>query len=185
MNKIDNPNIVFYKQSSSSDGLQSDCKDCKLKSFRSKHGVIGRMYTSQKQSSKRRKHPMPNYSKNELIEWVLGQSDFLVLYENWVLSDYDKKMIPSCDRLNDSKPYTFDNIRLVTWQENLRSWQESDKDCKGSGRIVIQYSLSDELIQTFSSLVEAKNNTGIGAECISKVCRGIRYTAGGFKWKFA
>jgi len=39
-------------------------------------------------------------------------------------------------------------------------------------------------LRTFKSLVQASDETGIGASNISKVARGMQLTAGGYHWKF-
>jgi hypothetical protein len=48
----------------------------------------------------------------------LSIKNFKVLYKNWVKSGYEKNFRPSVDRLDSTKGYSFDNIRLVTWKEN-------------------------------------------------------------------
>lgn len=49
---------------------------------------------------------------------------------------------------------------------------------------VTQLDLVGQPIRTFSSLHEAERETGIAWQNISKVCRGLRKTAGGFQWAF-
>jgi len=48
---------------------------------------------------------------------------------------------------------------------------------------VEQFSLSNELINTFDSITEAYKITGINKTSIAKCCRGERNKAGGFIWK--
>lgn len=45
--------------------------------------------------------------------------------------------------------------------------------------------ISMNIIQRFDSMKIAMQETGIGKEMISMVCRGIRKTAGGYIWKYA
>ena len=53
-----------------------------------------------------------------------------------------------------------------------------------NGKQVAQYSLSGQLICVFKSLTEAKLKTGVSYTGISACCKGKRYTAGGFVWKY-
>ena len=123
----------FNPISTTTRGYQSQCKVCyrdtKLKSKRTKKGMTGVMYDSQRSNSKTRGHPMPTYSKKELREWLYSQELFHHLYNLWVVSNYDKMLKPSVDRLEDDLPYSFSNIQLTVWQVNQDKNYEQRK-CK-------------------------------------------------------
>ena len=85
---------------------------------KTKTGVINTMYGSQRGLSRKREHHLPRYTHQELKEWCFKQPIFHKLYRNWVKSGYYKMAKPSCDRLDNSKGYTFDNLRIVTFHEN-------------------------------------------------------------------
>ena len=53
-----------------------------------------------------------------------------------------------------------------------------------SGKIVLQYDLKDNLLNEFVSASEAARQTGLHAQNISGVCRGLKKTCGGYKWKY-
>ena len=55
---------------------------------------------------------------------------------------------------------------------------------KKQNKPVVQLSLNGIEINTFSSMTEAQEKTGIWKNHIGDVCNGKRQTAGGFKWKF-
>ena len=86
--------------------------------IRTVKGLIVSIYGRQKKSSKKRGHQLPTYSKEELHVWITSQSNFKELYDNWIASDCDMWLIPSVDRLDDAKGYSFNNIQLITWREN-------------------------------------------------------------------
>ena len=46
------------------------------------------------------------------------------------------------------------------------------------------YDLSGNLLATYNSILEAEKQTGVKNSNISKVCKGIRKTAGNFIWKY-
>jgi len=181
----------FYKNSTTKDGLQNYCNKCHYESngkyYRTKKGIISKMYDNQIRSSKNRCHPKPKYSRQELIKWTLNESLFHKLYDNWVKSNYDKYKKPSIDRKNDYKGYSFENIQLMTWKENEDKNHNDSKNgintkqCKS----VNQYDLNGKLIKKHYSMCQAAREVGILNGNISNVCSGIRKTAGGFKWAYA
>ena len=55
---------------------------------------------------------------------------------------------------------------------------------KKKAKRVCQYSMDDELLAVYCSTAEAERLTNIRNGNISKCCRGIAKSAGGFKWKY-
>lgn len=41
--------------------------------------------------------------------------------KNWEDSGYNTYLAPSLGRINEREGYSFDNLKLVTWVENLNS----------------------------------------------------------------
>ena len=121
----------FGKDSSKSDGLYSSCKPCafhKNKRYhRTKVGLARRIYTKQKLRFANDKEMSPDYSVQEFIDWFLTQPCFEVLYKNWIASNYAPGLKPSCDRVNDYEGYSFNNIQLITWQENKEKYYSDVK----------------------------------------------------------
>lgn len=116
----------FNKDSSKKDGFYSSCKQCSLSTVKKYHktikGLISKIYNSQKKSSRKRGHNMPDYKLEDLFLYLTNDELFLTLYEKWVSSDYDEMLIPSLDRIDNSVGYTFSNIRIVTWSDNLQNY---------------------------------------------------------------
>jgi len=98
------------------------CKKCykaRIKSKeRTKEGLIARLYYAQKCNSKQRSFRPPEYTKEELKEWLYSQSLFHLLYSEWKQSDYKTSLRPSVDRINDYIHYCLPNIQLLTWKDN-------------------------------------------------------------------
>ena len=112
----------FGNTKSHKDGLSYYCRDCnkelcKTRS-RSKRGILSQSYSGQIRSSKTRGHNPPEYSKEDFLEWGLSQDIFHELHSQWVASDFDGCKTPSIDRLDDYRGYSFDNIQILTWDEN-------------------------------------------------------------------
>lgn len=174
-----------------SDGLQSHCKKCQdewqLNYKRSKKGLIAFIYQDQKKSSRRRCHAPPNYTMSELINWCLSQKLFHELYEEWKSSEFQHGK-PSCDRKDDYKPYTLDNLRLTIWEENRHRCHMDTKNGinnKRSLAVTGIHNLTKRKI-SFYSIREASRSTGICAIQISRCClkRYGHKTAGGYKWEY-
>lgn len=185
------PISEFSRNKNCKDGLLSICKDCSRlinKIYvKTEEGVISTIYNTQLTSSKHRRHIPPNYSKEELREW-LYINGFRALFDDWADSGYKKRMKPSCDRLDDNKGYSLDRLRLVTWGENkdkqsrdiLLARSTSGKICKA----VEQFTKEGISVAKFISLKDANRKTGIDFRMISRVCRGQRLYTGGYIWKF-
>ena len=166
----------------------------RLNHYHTLEGHITSIWNGQRQRSKRNGWAEPAYSREELIEWVRNQPNASDLYTAWELSGYEKNRAPSIDRLDDYKPYSFDNIRLVDWETNNKKGRESQiagdntKNCKA----VRQLDLNGNVIAEFHSIMDAQRQTGVNNSHIYNACRGYRMsngkqktvlTAGGFKWQ--
>ena len=97
-------------------------------------GLTGKMLRGMKVRSEKRGHEPPTFTLEELREWIFSQPNFDTLYDNWVASEYDRTLIPSCDRLDDDLGYSFSNIRLVTWKENYDKQHDKTRNI-GRGNI--------------------------------------------------
>ncbi len=167
----------------------SHCKKCQssLATERSRtlKGLPSRIHSRQKASSKIRGHKSPVYTVAELCEWMLSQPIYYELHAEWVESGYDKKKTPSIDRLDDYKGYSFDNIRIMTWEGNLKKGHDDRKNGINNKQsiAVLQYSLDGTFIKEFHSVREAERHTSVNAGNISSCTRGNRKLAGGFIWK--
>ncbi len=175
------------------DGLQSWCRDCYnnyiFYFYKTKDGLVKKIYNCQKWNSKKRGHNPPEYTSKELIEWLFAQDKFHQLYDNWKASGYDTNIIPSCDRIDDNKGYSLENIQLMTWGENNRKGNDdmrAGKLINGTNpqKPVIQYDLLGNKINEFHSIKEAERQTGIPNTNISKCCRDIFKQTGAFKWSY-
>ena len=184
---------AFSKASANSDGHSHTCKPCVVdrnrEYWRTPEGRMSQIYAIQTVSSKERGHPPPQYSRKELTVWAFNQG-LVELVTAWADSGYSKDLAPSVDRLDDSKGYSFSNIRLVTWQENNEKMYADRKVCNRitrQNRKVQQLDEVGNVLATFDSIAFAARSTGITRININDVCRGKKHclTAGGFYWRYA
>lgn len=183
---------LFYKHKKMGDGYLGKCKSCTKVDVRSNEadydktekGVIRVIYKTQNSSSKKRGHEKPDYSKNQLAEWLYSNG-FKVLYDGWVSSGYVKSKKPSVDRIDDLKGYSIDNIRLVTWNDNFKSAVSDKMNGKGSQgsqcKPVGKLDSNLELISAYVSYWSAVRECGYSIEHQIKnrvKCRN------GFYWEY-
>lgn len=128
----------------------------------------------------------PNYTKLELLDWVKSNPNFNELFNKWALAGYTKDEKPSIDRLDDYKPYTLDNIQLMTWRENNTKGHADRMNGNNRKQLrgVIKYSLNDVKLEEYYSIRYAARVTGADQSCITRCCKGKQKTAGGYKWKY-
>jgi hypothetical protein len=143
-------------------------------------GHLRSIYSKQKHSSIKRGHPQPTYTFEELKEWFISQPNFKKLWKAWKNSGYNTQLSPSVDRLDDSKGYSFDNIRLVTWYENCKKGIDNKK------RKVNQYDLEGKYLKTFNSISDALRYLGkrTKASHITRCCKGEQNHTFGYQWRY-
>lgn len=152
---------------------------------KTKKGLICVIYNNEKIRSKNKGWPAPEYDLITLRRWLLSQDTFHILYDQWVDSGYDLDLKPSIDRLDNYKPYSLDNIQIVTWKDNNERGTNDQvigintKNCDA----VMQLDREGNIIKEFHSIRSAGRETGIDSGNINLVCNGKRLTAGGYKWK--
>ena len=77
------------------------------------------------------------------------------------------------------------SVDNLEWCNNSYNQKERFKDCVGTkAKPVIQLTLSGDFIREWSTPKEVFRELGIQSQNISKVCKGRRNHAGGFKWRY-
>ena len=179
---------AFNKKASRKDGHHPLCRECSKQEFKeyrkTEKGLTASIYSHQRSSSVTRNMPKPNYTKEELYQWLKDQPTYKTLYTAWVNSDYDNRLTPSPDRLDDFKPYTLDNLQLLTWGEN-RAKNTNKGITHRRNKPVKQLTLDGAVIASYFSIAEAERVTKCHNSKITSVCKGYRNTTGGYKWMYA
>lgn len=183
----------FSKAGSTKDGYSSSCKPCVVLRnqlyWRTLKGRVSQIYANQIMSSKQRKHVAPAYTRDELGKWVYAHG-FEVAHSTWKDSGYLKDLVPSIDRLDSTKPYTLQNIRLVTWADNNEKAYTDRKTCvhiTAQNKGVNKLTLQGDFISSYGSISAAARENNITRININDVCRGKKscLTAGGYKWEYS
>lgn len=144
------------------------------------------IYHNQLRTSKKRRHPAPAYSVDDLKQWCLAQPLYHSLHAAWVASGFQRSLAPSVDRKDDYQPYSLNNIQLMEAGENLqKSFEDTfngvlTKRSKG----VIQRNLDGSFVAQYQSMNLAGRAVGaVNGAMISAVCKGKRQSAHGFLWE--
>lgn len=82
-----------------------------------------------------------------------------------------------CNRLDNSKPHTEDNVEPCCEECNKKMW------FKEMGKEVYQYNLDGRLVKIWNSTQECEKN-GFSHSKVSACCIGKRKTHKGFKWSY-
>lgn len=69
-------------------------------------------------------------------------------------------------------------------KEYIRSEETRRKIADATKIPILQFSLNDEFICEYESILSASQNTNVAKQNICKCCKGNRQTAGGYKWKY-
>ena len=170
------------------DGKSPSCLKCELKKQkelrRSYLGKLKQVYHCQVSSSKRRGYEKPKYTLTEFIDMFKEDKEYKRLYDDWKKNNYDKKLAPSFDRLNDYETYSFENFnKWMTFEENNKKYHSDSfngintKQCKA----VIGTCLKTGIEKEYHSIAQAKRETK--ASKIYLCVKGEKEYDKGYKWR--
>jgi len=126
----------------------------------------------------RRGHRPPEYTLEQLGDWVKSQPKFFELLDEWIKSNKATPLYPSVDRKDNSIHYCFNNIQLMTWREN------NAKQNFEMGKAVTQLDKKGRVINSYKSIRSAARELNICQSAITKVCKGKMNTTGGYRWEY-
>ena len=169
------------------------CKPCTVSISReyqrTPRGLVRKIYNNQLMTTRKMGRPAPAYSREDLENWVMSNG-FTDLHRAWKASDYDKWLSPSIDRIDNNKSYSFDNIRLITWKNNLAAQKAQNMPgayLTPNSKAVDQYTLDGVYVTTHESCRIAMRSLGLtnhGSSNIASACRGNLKTAYKYQWRW-
>ncbi len=169
----------FPNHSGTKDKKGSWCKTCLLLNQRNRlhnpKNLIYRTYANQEVNSKQKQLPPPTYTREELYDWLYSGTKFKELYKSWSSSGYPKNLLPSIDRKNDYLGYTFDNIQLMTWEENkTKNYRDRIAGKNTKGLIPIKQFKSGVFIKDYYSMAQASRELKVPTHTITNaVYKGL------------
>lgn len=133
----------FVKHKECKDGHTNCCKNCKLELQKVSREVNQNNYTKRYEKTKKgflmrtyrnmqsritgiqyKKHHLymgkSILTKEDFYNWALSNNQFKILFEIWEENNYQNRLTPSIDRLDEKLGYIIENIQWITHSENSR-----------------------------------------------------------------
>lgn len=93
--------------------------------------------------------------------------------------------LPQVNHKNENKQDNrAENLEWCDVSYNCSYGSKPESTKKAHGKMVRQFSMDGRELAVFNSTREAEQVTGSRQSHISSVCRGVRKSAGGFKWEY-
>jgi len=160
------------------------CKVCRSEQARERNrtriGMIKNIYLAMVSTSKLRGFEPVSFSLNDLDEWFNSKSNADALYDRWVANNYDRNTRPAIFRRDYTKPYTIDNLVLMSLAANYK--RSATNYLADRAKPVIQYDLDGNFIAEFESGKLAGDSLGVADGSINMCCNGLRKTAHKYQW---
>jgi len=176
----------FNKSKASKDGVAYACRNCTATWYkeynRTKVGLLKRIYRDQVRPPRRKR---PKYTKRAFVEDVLAIPLFHTLHASWIAGEYTSELAPSLTKIDNSLPYTKDNIQVMTWKEHkAKKYRDRLEGNDNQCRSVAQLTLECSYIREFKSIASAAREIGCLSSGIHNVCTDRSNSIGGYKWAF-
>lgn len=176
------------KHSSHFSGKSLVCKPCIVirnrEYYRTEKGFITNAFNSCKRNSAARGHVPPNFTKEELGNW-LRKANLVQMLADWQQANWNPHLKPSIDRFDSNLPYTFDNMRLLTWAQNNAEAYEERKTRRSTKQSVkvVQYTLTGEFVASYISIAQAARDNNFCRTYINSCVNGKYPNAHGYLWR--
>lgn len=148
-----------------------------LKYQKTPKGVLNTIYRNQLTKQKRKGIEV-KYSYDEFKDKYLNDKTFIRLFNRWLKNNCQSNLKPSFDRIDSNKSYSFDNLQIITWEENNKKGRVE------RSKKVDKYDLSDKFIKSYDSVRSASEDNNIFYQGIVACCNGRIKTSGGYIWKY-
>ena len=113
------------------------------------------------------------------IHFIPNPNNYPVInHRNGIKTDNRVENLEWCTQQNNIQQSFKNGQQKPTWTN------KKGKDCPNSIK-VNQYDLQDNFIKKWNCLKEVERELNIYATGISKCCRNLQKTAGGYKWRYA
>ena len=148
---------------------------------KTKKGVLTNIYGKIKTRNKKKFGEELNFTLKQFQEKYIDDKKFISAYNAWVKSNYEYYKKPSVDRINPDKPYIFENMQFMTWEENR---EKGEKERARVTTSVSMFDLSGNHIKDFESIKQAVNETGLNQSGITSCCCGRYKYTGGYVFRY-
>ncbi len=172
----------FHLSPTHADGYMNICKECRNIKYNkaSFARIIRKIYFQQVVLSRKRGHPIPAYTVEQLLTWAEQQPNKQKIWDTYVANNYLTKLKPSIDRINPNKGYYIGNIQLMTWDENRKKGGQDQKNSTHltRHRPVQAYHLDGTFYKEFPSVADAARHVKGHDTSIHRVANGKPISTG-------
>lgn len=154
------------------------CMECEHAYRVSKVGDINRLidniYNHQSESG------TVLYTWDQLSDWLMKKTNFMEVYKYWKTFEFEKMYTPAVLRIDASKPYSLDNLRVTTSKNARKSIVQKRE------RRVIQLDDNGKELATYpnarvaAQILNLKNYSRI-----HEACKRTKGRSAGYFWKYA
>ena len=116
-------------------------------------GLITNLYGKMMLRSSEKGYGALPFTLNEFYEWSISNKSFLIVFDGWVNSGYEKDFKPSADRINANEGYSFNNINWTFWKDNY--YKGINETAIKRQKPIIMYK-DDKKIGKFKSIDDAR-----------------------------
>lgn len=170
--------------------LDPVAEKARVKSLRDLHRtrpepLLNALYQKERERSRQVGFPVPDYSWPEFRDHWINHPDFLRRYAEWKSSGFKNRWLrPSVDRINPTKPYTFENTHMLNWGENRFKLNMEGRRLGRKRHLKVVQLKDGVVVAEYPTQIEAVRKTGLVQGQISAVIRGRFKSTGGFQFEY-
>lgn len=107
-------------------------------------------------------------SRKDFFDFATINKDLLLLFNNWVENNFNKKLTPSIDRIDNLKGYLLGNMRFITHSENVIKGNKEriSKRTKATHMKAVQITKENEIVN-FQTNLSASQFLGVRPSYLS------------------
>lgn len=162
------------------DGLQHECKECRKKHTNTKMGRAAYLLNGYNKEDEKRGRGKGDLTAKWIVDNIFSKPCVHCGESDW------RKI--GCNRLDNSKPHTKNNVEPCCKECNDKLGLEYRKSISKLGRPlkkVYQINMeTKEIVKCWNSAKEAADVSGFSQTCISNVANGKSKKHKGYRWSY-
>ena len=126
-----------------------------MRYYNTHKGRINRMFSGMKERSLLFNRDMCD--KIDFLGFMANNKQYEELFEKWVQSGYDALLVPTVDRIDNTRGYTLDNMQILTRSDNISKGNKETKTGVSHDKTSFKKTIlkKEERVLVFSSRKEA------------------------------
>lgn len=159
-------------------------KKYKKRYRRTSKGYLRNLYHGMNERNRNKGFGDLPFSLDDFVNKYIKHYDFVMLFEIYMNSDFDKNYAPSIDRINPNLGYFYENMQFITWKDNKEKGYKEGSRMRSRSVNMFDYK-TGELLMTFNSANEASHHMNLQQSNIVKNLKGIRNKVKNYNFEYA